>query len=366
MKNKKYFSLIFGRKMNFQICCVVDNTLTSAMSAFAELEASWKDSQKEQVVVNNIFKDFIEEHGEINLWKSFDHIVDCMKSEHCGSVGLCAIPVFFCPEESDAANDAVFNSCWKGLIDYGIHPVLVRDDWSWEIGCNFDGVLKLWTMKQKEEEKNQALKQKTEETTEEGKPKYGDFWVELTKIFGEESANLLRDRVSPDFFEKRMKSNGVTLLEVKVYAIDMMKNSEQVPQCIIDKIEQLTMELTQNDPYNSKYAEIIVGGVGCKGHRISTYHCGAKCHDCGWGGCGCTSCHCCCPAEEASDEETEAGKKQDGDDHEQELDDLEQCMMWVGPTHMLRDRLRRFYFSRFSDVRESARELAAKEGFEYD
>lgn len=32
-------------------------------------------------------------------------------------------------------------------------------------------------------------------------------------------------------------------------------------------------------------------------HHMTYDHCAAYCHDCGCGGCGCSSYHCCCPEE---------------------------------------------------------------------
>ena len=33
----------------------------------------------------------------------------------------------------------------------------------------------------------------------------------------------------------------------------------------------------------------------CRGHRMRKYYCAAECLECGWGGCGCFTVHCCCP-----------------------------------------------------------------------
>jgi len=50
------------------------------------------------------------------------------------------------------------------------------------------------------------------------------------------------------------------------------------------------------DPYDRKYAKTVVANNGfCTGHPITKYYCGARCHDCPWGGCACFVDHCCCP-----------------------------------------------------------------------
>ncbi len=58
------------------------------------------------------------------------------------------------------------------------------------------------------------------------------------------------------------------------------------------------------DPYDKKHAKYEYAYPGCSGHYITHYHCGAKCHDCGWGGCACLVQHCCCQHEQQEQQET--------------------------------------------------------------
>jgi hypothetical protein len=57
------------------------------------------------------------------------------------------------------------------------------------------------------------------------------------------------------------------------------------------------------DPHDPRNAKREAGYSNCVGHMMTHYHCGAMCHDCGWGGCGCFASHCCCPSEQESREE---------------------------------------------------------------
>jgi hypothetical protein len=63
------------------------------------------------------------------------------------------------------------------------------------------------------------------------------------------------------------------------------------------------------DPHNRENAKIEYAHGGCQGHLMTHYHCGAKCHDCGWGGCGCLVSHCCCQEEGPSARAQQRNKK---------------------------------------------------------
>lgn len=74
-----------------------------------------------------------------------------------------------------------------------------------------------------------------------------------------------------------------------------------------------------SDPHNRAKAKIEFAWPHCQGHPITHYHCGAKCHDCGWGGCGCLETHCCCPnpnADPNAHENTEQNDQNESDEEQ--------------------------------------------------
>lgn len=201
--------------------------------------------QKEE----SLFIKFFDEHGKIDLGASFDHMIDCMIHGDYESFDLERISVFFNPlsyldgmgrntsededeEEEDEddctqglktdklnkneeISDACYNNWWHVMKDLDITPILTRDDMYWDIGCNFDGVVKLWNRK------NPVI----------------DFWDEITRIFGADKAHLLKDRVAPDFMEKRVQMPDVPLAELSMYLKKYAKGI--IPQFLADRYKEM-------------------------------------------------------------------------------------------------------------------------------
>lgn len=72
-----------------------------------------------------------------------------------------------------------------------------------------------------------------------------------------------------------------------------------------------------DDPHHRSKARIQYNTPYCQGHPITTYGCGAMCHDCGWGGCGCFTMHCCC---QGPDDQNDQHEKQDDRQSDEEND----------------------------------------------
>jgi hypothetical protein len=64
------------------------------------------------------------------------------------------------------------------------------------------------------------------------------------------------------------------------------------------------------DPHDVTNAKMNYDGCS-HGHRITSYYCGAKCHDCQWAGCGCFDAHCCCQEQDIEPTKIQPSQTQD-------------------------------------------------------
>lgn len=72
--------------------------------------------------------------------------------------------------------------------------------------------------------------------------------------------------------------------------------------------------------HDRRNARISYAHQECQGHRVTSYYCGSKCHDCGEGYCHCMFQHCCCPQyyPQSQDNEIVDGSPHDSDESSQD------------------------------------------------
>lgn len=88
----------------------------------------------------------------------------------------------------------------------------------------------------------------------------------------------------------------------------------------VENLRRAVDNLPLRQPHDPVNACVEIARPGCRGHPMTRYHCGAMCHDCRWGGCACTSVHCCCPGPEVFFQQDQQGEpvvdQQDEDEDE--------------------------------------------------